>query len=46
LVIYTIPVDLPKLRQGLQSHAYRESDPGISWLRDLIIQAAAEMGNH
>lgn len=43
LVIYPIPVDLPKLRQGLQSHAYRKNDPGVAWLHDLIVRAAAKL---
>lgn len=46
LIIHPIPIDLPKLRQGLQSHAYRESDPGITWMRNLIIQAAQEIQKH
>lgn len=44
LVIYPIPADVPKLRQVLQSHAYREHDPGISWLGNLFVQAARNLG--
>lgn len=43
LVIHEVPVDLPPLRQMLQYHAYRENDPGIIWLRNVIKQAAAEL---
>lgn len=40
LVIHPIPVAMPNIRQMLQSHAYREHDPGITWLRDVFVQAA------
>lgn len=43
LVIHPIPVPLPHLRQMLQSHAYRDHDPGINWLRDVFRQAAEQL---
>lgn len=43
LAIFPIPVEMPKLTQVLQSHAYREHDPGISWLRDLFVQASNKL---
>jgi len=44
LVVYPIPVDLPPLRQMVQWHAYRDNDPGIMWLRGIMMQAAEELG--
>lgn len=43
LVTYPMPADLPKLRQLMQWHAYRENDPGIIWLRNVIAKAAEVM---
>lgn len=43
LVTHPMPVALPPLRQMMQWHAYREHDPGILWLRNLIEQAASEL---
>jgi len=40
LTTYPLPVRLPPLRQMMQWHAYRDSDPGIAWLRGLISKAA------
>lgn len=43
LVTYPMPATLPPLRQMLQWHAYRENDSGITWLRSVMTQAAAEL---
>ncbi len=43
LVIYPVPVALPPLRQMQQWHAYRETDPGIVWLRGVVSQAAESL---
>lgn len=43
LVMYPVPSTEPRIRQMLQSHAYREHDAGISWLRSLFVQAASEL---
>lgn len=43
LVTCPVPVELPPLRQMQQWHAYRESDPGIAWLRGVVAQAAQSM---
>lgn len=43
LVTYPMPHDLPPLRQMIQWHAYRDSDPGINWLRSTIQAAAAKL---
>lgn len=38
IVIRPIPAELPVLRQMMQWHGYRESDPGIKWLRSVFAQ--------
>ncbi|SMY09347.1 LysR family transcriptional regulator [Flavimaricola marinus] len=43
LVTYPMPAQLPPLRQMLQWHAYRDNDPGIIWMRELMSQAAQEL---
>lgn len=43
LVTYPMPCDLPPLRQMIQWHAYRDNDPGITWLRSVIEEAAAKL---
>lgn len=43
LVTFPLPYDLPPIRQMQQWHAYRETDPGIVWLRNLLGQAAQEI---
>jgi LysR family nod box-dependent transcriptional activator len=40
LVIYPLPVDIPPMEQMMQWHAYREHDPGLVWLRNLMAEAA------
>ena len=43
LVSFPMPVALPPLRQMMQWHAYRDSDPGIVWLRGLLAKAAGDL---
>lgn len=43
LVTHPLPIPIPPLRQMMQWHAYREHDPGIIWLRGLMLQAASEL---
>jgi DNA-binding transcriptional LysR family regulator len=43
LVIYPMPVELPPLEIMMQWHAYRDTDHGIIWLRDMLRQAASEI---
>jgi len=38
LKIVAVPLEMPKIPWGLQWHKYRELDPGIQWLRKLIIE--------
>lgn len=43
LVIYPVPVSLPRLRQMMQWHAYRDNDPGIMWLREVFAKAVTQL---
>ena len=42
--IHPLPFDMPPMDQAMQWHAYRESDPGLTWLRDLFLRAGRLMG--
>ncbi|WP_439140884.1 LysR family transcriptional regulator [Planktotalea sp.] len=46
LSIYPLPVESPILKQMIQWHAYRDLDPGITWLRSLFESAAKRMIEH
>lgn len=37
------PMETPRLTEVLQWHRYRDGDPALQWLRDQIVQAAAQM---
>lgn len=43
LVTYPLPFELPKFRQMMQWHAYRDQDPGIAWLRRAFKEAATRI---
>jgi LysR family nod box-dependent transcriptional activator len=34
---------MPEMEQAMQWHKYRSLDPGIVWLRQLLMDAAQEM---
>jgi hypothetical protein len=38
------PLDIPVLTEGLQWHKYLDSDPGHRWMKELIRNAAANVG--
>lgn len=38
-----MPLPMPPLEQAMQWHKYRSTDPGITWLRELLLQAARSM---
>lgn len=38
-----MPLPMPPLEQAMQWHKYRSTDPGLTWLRNLLHQAAREM---
>lgn len=46
LVTYPLPADILPMRQMMQWHTYRETDPGIAWLRSIFEKAALEMPKH
>ncbi len=37
------PIDLPLMTQAMQWHKYRTNDPGLVWLRGLMLRAVDEM---
>lgn len=37
------PVDVPLMTQAMQWHKYRTNDPGLVWLRALMLRAVVEM---
>ncbi len=41
--MHDLPFPVPALTQAMQWHSYRDSDPGIVWLRDLFLRAATEL---
>lgn len=41
--IHSLPFDIPILEERIQWHAYRDQDPGIRWLTDIMRRAAAEL---
>ncbi|MBV7378510.1 LysR family transcriptional regulator [Maritimibacter dapengensis] len=43
LVVHPFPFDAPPLRQIIQWHVLRDTDPGLIWLRDLVLEAAAAL---
>jgi len=43
VVVHQLPFELPKFRQMMQWHAYRDQDPGITWLRKVFRNAAARI---
>ncbi|MHA7888809.1 LysR family transcriptional regulator [Roseicyclus sp.] len=43
IVKFPLPFDMPRFRQMMQWHSYRDQDPGISWLRNLFAKAGAQL---
>ncbi len=43
LKVLELPVELPKMQQSMQWHAYRTHDPGLVWLRSVLQQAVVLM---
>lgn len=43
ITLLPVPLPMPELDQAMQWHKYRAQDPGLIWLRSLLLQAAAEM---
>lgn len=43
LRIFPLPVPMPKMKQMVQWHKYRTLDPGLVWLRALLVEAAGAL---
>jgi LysR family nod box-dependent transcriptional activator len=43
ITLLPVPLPMPELEQTMQWHKYRAQDPGLVWLRTLLLQAAADM---
>jgi LysR family nod box-dependent transcriptional activator len=43
IVVLPPPMEMPEMEQAMQWHKYRSQDPGITWLRQLLMDAAEEM---
>lgn len=41
IVTFPTPFEMPKFRQMVQWHSYRDQDPGIQWIRDTFVAAGA-----
>lgn len=41
--VLPLPLPMPPFEQVMQWHKHRTNDPGLVWLRGLLMQAAAEM---
>lgn len=46
IVSFPMPFNMPKFRQMVQWHSYRDQDPGIQWLRDVFVTAGASLSTH
>lgn len=43
VTVLEVPVALPKMEQAMQWHKYRTNDPGLAWLRELLLRAVVDM---
>lgn len=43
VTLLPMPMPMPPLEQAMQWHKYRSTDPGLTWLRGLLQQAARAM---
>jgi hypothetical protein len=43
VVIKPVPVKIAPMKQTMQWHKYRTTDPGLIWLRETLLQAVAIM---
>jgi LysR family transcriptional regulator, nod-box dependent transcriptional activator len=46
IVTFPMPFEMPKFRQMVQWHSYRDQDPGIQWLRDVFVTAGTSISKH
>jgi DNA-binding transcriptional LysR family regulator len=43
IVLRPLPLPMPPMQQAMQWHKYRSTDPGLLWLRGLMLAAVARM---
>jgi len=43
ITLLPLPLPMPPFEQAMQWHKYRVSDPGLTWLRKLVEDAAASV---
>jgi DNA-binding transcriptional LysR family regulator len=43
IVLRPLPLPMPPMAQAMQWHKYRSTDPGLRWLRGLMLAAVARM---
>ncbi len=41
--IHKLPFDIPKMKQCIQWHEYKDKDPGLLWLRKSLLDSVKEM---
>ena len=46
IVQFPLPFDMPRFRQMMQWHSYRDQDPGIGWLRNVFANAGAQLARY
>lgn len=46
LKMQPLPFELPHVQWAVQWHQYRDLDPGLKWLRNQLVQVAAEIGRN
>jgi LysR family transcriptional regulator, nod-box dependent transcriptional activator len=43
IVLRPLPLTMPPMEQAMQWHKYRSTDPGLLWLRGLMLAAVTRM---
>ncbi|MBA2960499.1 MULTISPECIES: LysR family transcriptional regulator [Ramlibacter] len=43
VTVHTPPIAFPEMKQVTQWHKYRSKDPGLLWLRQVLLQAVVDM---
>ena len=46
IALCPLPFAMPRFRQMMQWHSYRDQDPGLGWLRSVFVAAAAGLQAH
>ncbi|AJQ95697.1 LysR family transcriptional regulator [Gynuella sunshinyii] len=45
LVIHELPFQIPPMKQAMQWHQYRNNDPGLEWVKEMLRRAADSLSN-